>query len=121
MNVLKARARKINPDGSLGEWVVGYPCQGIESLYIYETSKYFDLPVVVDPATLNYETGKPDCHGEMIYGGMKVKAWGYVSIVAQDEDGVWRLTRLSPGGIKRHCEYLLQCESSDLEIVKEGE
>ena len=117
MNVLTARAKRVDN----GEWVVGYPCQGIERLFMYETSKYFDYPVVVDPATLNYATGKPDCHGEMIYGGMILKVGmfgGRVFLVLWSDTLMqWILASRSGDPVV----WLVDVNSSDLEIVKGGE
>jgi hypothetical protein len=121
MNPMTATARKLNPDGSLGEWVVGYPCQGIEHLYMYETMKYFDLPVVVDPATLNYETGKRDCKGRMIYGGMEVNVHRFAfkdciyKVMFCNIKLCWILIDGS------YWLYLCQFESKDIKIMEEGE
>lgn len=92
MNILKARAKRLDN----GEWVVGYPIHRYGRTFIvpadevrlylidycYEAQPFY----AVDPATLGYETGKTDCKGRMIFGGMKVmvKFFSYPFVVRWD-------------------------------------
>lgn len=131
--VLTARARRLDN----GEWIVGHP---FETWNYRRTERVtymaLDNPcevhangsvmnlraVMIDSATLGYETGKRDKNGEMIYGGMILKVGmfgGRVFLVLWSDTLMqWILASRSGDPVV----WLVDVNSSDnLEIVKEGE
>ncbi len=132
--VLKARARRMDN----GEWIVGHP---FETWNYRRTERVtymaLDNPcevhadgavmnlraVMVDPATLGYETSKQDCKGNMIYGGMKVRVefFGYHFFVRWDnKKSAWYLEH-SKEPASELSMMLWEKRSEALEIIDEKE
>ncbi len=127
--VLKARARRMDN----GEWIVGHP---FETWNYRRTERVtymaLDNPcevhangsvmnlraVMVDPATLGYETGKRDKFGRMIYGGMRVRFSGKIRDV-YFEDCRWKIAVELDRGNRLEGD-LWTCKPDDLEIVEDA-